>query len=163
MRLALSSEKREQLLQRLAQGARNAELASEFGLSKQQVQGIRMGWARQIAKRRDIAEEQEEGSQPTPTVSASVDEIVRYLRQQDDVVVPQEGGAFLVNARFRLPLDKLVSRANRMRTRQGKPEFRLAGHQPPGEPNPNPANGHPTRAASDKSRRGHPIFRPILL
>jgi hypothetical protein len=50
--LALSPERREQLLQRLAQGARNAELASEFGLSKQQVQGVRMGSARQIANRR---------------------------------------------------------------------------------------------------------------
>src|SRR5260370_29015410 len=39
MRLALSPEKREQLLQRLAQGARNAAWASEFGLSKQQGQG----------------------------------------------------------------------------------------------------------------------------
>jgi hypothetical protein len=46
--LALSPEHREQLLQRFAQGARNAELASEFGLSKQQVQGIRMGSARDV-------------------------------------------------------------------------------------------------------------------
>jgi hypothetical protein len=140
--LGLSPEKREQLLQRLAQGARNAELASEFGLSKQQVQGVRMGSARQISKRRHVADKQEQGSQPTPDSSTSVDEIVRYLRQQDDVVVPQDDGQFLINARFRLPLDKLVSRANRIRTRQGKPEFRLAGHRPPAEPNPNPANGH---------------------
>ena len=43
----------EQLLERLAQGARNAELASDFGLSTRQVQGIRMGSAREIARRRD--------------------------------------------------------------------------------------------------------------
>jgi hypothetical protein len=131
-RLALPLERREQLLQRLAQGARNAELASEFGLSKQQVQGIRMGSARQIKKRLHTVDEQEQGLQPTSDLSASVDEIVRYLRQQDDVVVRQDGGEFLVNARDKLPLEGLISRANRMRTRQGKPEFRLADHQPSG-------------------------------
>src|SRR5437016_4428662 len=97
MRLSLSPEKREQLSQRLAQGARNAELASEFGLSKQQVPGIRMGLARQIAQRRHTVGEQEPGSQPVPSLSASTDEIVRDLRHQDDVVVPQERGQFLVN------------------------------------------------------------------
>ena len=51
--LTLAAEQREQLLERLAQGARNAELASDFGLSTRQVQGIRMGSAREIARRRD--------------------------------------------------------------------------------------------------------------
>jgi hypothetical protein len=57
---------------------------------------------------------------------ATADDIVRYLRQQDDIVVPQGEGAFLVNGRFRLELSELVARANKMRGRQGKPEFRLA-------------------------------------
>jgi hypothetical protein len=157
-RLALAPEKREQLLQRFAQGARNAELASEFGLSMQQVQGIRMGSARQISNRRHIVDKQQKGSQPTPDPSASVDEIVRYLRQQDDVVVPQEDGEFLINGRFKLPLDGLISRANRMRTRQGKPEFRTVGHRPPGEAHPTSVNGHQTRAVTGKLRNGHPIF-----
>jgi DNA-binding NarL/FixJ family response regulator len=51
--LSLSPEQREQLLNRLAQGARNRDLASEFGLSARQVQGVRMGAARQIADRRN--------------------------------------------------------------------------------------------------------------
>jgi DNA-binding CsgD family transcriptional regulator len=51
--LTLAPEQREQLLERLAQGARNAELARDFGLSTRQVQGIRMGSAREIARRRD--------------------------------------------------------------------------------------------------------------
>ena len=51
--LTLSPEKREQLLERLAEGARNAELARDFGLTPKQVQGIRMGSAREIARRRD--------------------------------------------------------------------------------------------------------------
>jgi hypothetical protein len=156
--LALSPEQREQLLRRLAQGARNGELADEFGLSSRQVQGIRMGSARQIARLRHTVDEQKQGSQPAPAVSASVDEIVRYLRQQDDVVVPQEGGEFLVNARFSLPLEKLVSRANRMRARQGKPEFHLADYQSSAEPTPGAANGHPLRADDGKFRNGRPIF-----
>jgi hypothetical protein len=156
--LALSPEHREQLLQRFAQGARNAELASEFGLSKQQVQGIRMGSAREIAKRRDIIDQNQQEAPTTTDLSASVEEVVRYLRQQDDVVVPQEGGEFLVNARFSLPLEKLVSRANRMRIRQGKPEFRLAGHQSSGKPTPPSANGHPPRVSNGKLRDDHPIF-----
>jgi DNA-binding CsgD family transcriptional regulator len=154
--LALSQEQREQLLRRLAQGARNGELANEFGISSRQVQGIRMGSARQIAGLRRTVDEQEQGSQPAPAVSVSIDEIVRYLRQQDDVVVPQEGGEFLVNARFRLPLEKLVTRANRMRARQGKPEFQMA--QSSAERTAGAANGHPARADDGKLRKGHPIF-----
>jgi DNA-binding NarL/FixJ family response regulator len=50
--LSVSAEQREQLLERLAQGATNAELAAEFGLSSRQVQGFRMGSAREIAARR---------------------------------------------------------------------------------------------------------------
>src|SRR5437879_1111445 len=102
---------------------------------KQQVQGIRMGSARQAAKLHHTVDEHEEGSQPGHPVSASVDEIVYYLRQQDDVVVPQENAEFLVNGRFGLQLDELVSRANRMRARQAKPELRIAGHPPSGELN----------------------------
>lgn len=55
--LTLSSADRDGLLERLAQGAPNAELAAEFGLSTKQVQGIRMGSAREIARRRDRARE----------------------------------------------------------------------------------------------------------
>jgi len=51
--VVLSAEERERLMDRLAAGARNTDLATEFGLSPRQVQGIRMGSARDIAKRRD--------------------------------------------------------------------------------------------------------------
>jgi hypothetical protein len=56
---------------------------------------------------------------------ASIDDVVRYLRQRDDVVVRAEGGAFLLNARFRMTAGELVSRANRMRARDRKPPFQL--------------------------------------
>jgi DNA-binding CsgD family transcriptional regulator len=141
--LALSLEPREQLLDRLAVGATNAELAREFGLGARQVQGIRMGAAREIANRRNRQSKPlVPRAEDTP---ASPEEVVRYLRQQDDVVVPQDEGEFLVNGRFRLTLAELLSRANRMRSRQGKPEFKLA-------------NGGSSRAAHSVANNPHPIF-----
>lgn len=121
-RLSLSEEQRERLLERMAEGVANAELAREFNLAAKQVQGIRMGSARKIAARRERQTKQatpvEEGQHWAP-----VDDIVRYLRQQDDVVVPNGDGTYLINARFRLGFADLVDRANKMRRRQGKPEF----------------------------------------
>ena len=55
-------------------------------------------------------------------VLAGAEDIVRYLRQRDDVVVP-ENGFFLVNGRFRLSPGELLARANKMRARQGMPLF----------------------------------------
>ena len=90
--LALSLETREQLLDRLAVGATNAELAREFGLGARQVQGIRMGAAREIANRRN--RQPKPLASPAEDTSASPEEDVRYLRQQDNVVVPQDEGEF---------------------------------------------------------------------
>jgi hypothetical protein len=44
-------------------------------------------------------------------------------RQQGDVIVKSGQFAFLVNNRFTLDFEQLLTRANRMRSRQGKPEF----------------------------------------
>lgn len=123
--LVLSAEQRERLLDRLAKGARNAELATEFGLSPRQVQGVRMGSAREIAERRNRLPDTASSASGLSQERAVPEDIVRFLRQQDDIVVPQADGDFLVNGRFRLALPELVSRANKMRHRQGKPEFRL--------------------------------------
>ena len=121
-RLALSAAQRDRLLNRLAEGAQNAELASEFGLSAKQVQGIRMGSSREIAKRRHGSTD---GIPFEVQETALAEDVVRYLRQQDDTVVPEGSNAFLVNGRFRLTPNELVERANKMRRRRGKPEFRL--------------------------------------
>jgi ATP-binding cassette subfamily B protein RaxB len=51
-RLGLSADQRERLLDGLAGGAKNIELAHEFGLSPRQVQGVRLGSAQEIALRR---------------------------------------------------------------------------------------------------------------
>jgi hypothetical protein len=52
-----------------------------------------------------------------------MDDIVRYLRQQDDVVVPVGTASYLVNGRFQLNCEELLARANKIRERQGKPLF----------------------------------------
>src|SRR5205814_5531553 len=93
-----------------------------------QVQGVRMGCAREIAKRRTALAAHSPApakQQQVTGATASIDEIVRYLRQQDDVVVPQEDGGYLVNGRFRMTAAELTLRANRMRTRQRKRPSRL--------------------------------------
>jgi hypothetical protein len=56
---------------------------------------------------------------------ASIEDVVRYLRQRDDTVVRAEAGIFVVNGRFRMSADDLASRANRMRARDQKPAFQL--------------------------------------
>ncbi len=104
-----------------------------------------MGAAREIAKRRDRQVMMDAATSEAGDLPASAEEIVRYLRQQDDVVVPQDEGQFLVNGRFRLGLAELISRANRMRNRQGKPEFSAA-------------NGHASRASRSGVGSRHPIF-----
>jgi hypothetical protein len=131
-RLALSEEQRDRLLTRLAGGAKNLELAIEFGLSLRQVQGLRIGCAREIARRRAQPDDNAAQHEQEPMPVVLVEDIVRYLRQQDDVVVPQEDGSYLVNARFRMSPSELTIRANRMRTRQRKPAFEL----PPGKGHP---------------------------
>jgi hypothetical protein len=57
------------------------------------------------------------------SVLAGQEEVVRYLRQRNDVVVPDGANAYLVNGRFRLNFDEMLARANKMRERQGRPLF----------------------------------------
>src|SRR3954451_3153780 len=104
--MQLSISERERLIERLASGATNTELASEFGVSRRQVQGLRLGLARKGTKWRTSLEEKQ---QPTEeTHPASADEVVRYLRQQDDIVVQHGEGRYLVNDRFQLSLPDLI-------------------------------------------------------
>ena len=61
-----------------------------------------------------------------PRRSALIEDVVRYLRRRDDTVVPKGADLFLVNGRFPMSSDELISRANRMRERDGKPTFQLS-------------------------------------
>ena len=56
-------------------------------------------------------------------VLAGMEDIVRFLRQQDDVVVSAGTATYLVNGRFQLNSKELLDRANKIRDRQGKPQF----------------------------------------
>ena len=152
---ALTDEQRDQLLDRLAGGARNAELAAEFGISSRQIQGLRMGCARDIVERRArLSTQPAEPEQPpaatgsideiSPAATASIDSVVRFLRQQDDVVVPQQDGKYLINGRFRMSAAELIARANRMRERQRKQPFEVSS-----------LPIHPMRIAPST---GHPLF-----
>jgi hypothetical protein len=85
-----------------------------------------MGSARRIAERRKRPLE-DSNNEGTAVITASEDDVVRYLRQQDEVVVRSEDGVFCLNGRFRMVLSELVAKANRMRIRQGKPTFTLIG------------------------------------
>ena len=86
-----------------------------------------------------------EAPDPASPNGDGLDDVVRYLRQQDDVVVPQAPGEFLLNGRFRMNATELVGRANRMRSRQGKPPF--------------PFNGRASRLPEPIRSTGHPMFR----
>jgi hypothetical protein len=108
------------IIARLVQGAKNVEVAAEFGLTQRQVQGFRM----QMLRSRSIGPRaSSDRSTTSPKMPVSVDAVVRYLRQQGDVVVAAENGQFLVNGRFKLPLHELVDRANRMLARGSKDLF----------------------------------------
>lgn len=143
----LTEDQRDRLLERLSEGARNAELVAEFGISAKQVQGFRMGCNREIASRRTRLADKSLGpeTQHQPAnETASIDEIVRYLRQQDDVVVSQEDGWYMVNGRFRMSVAELADRANRIRSRQQKPAFQI------------PTAG--LQLGADSGQKCHPLF-----
>ncbi len=96
---------RVELLSRLAEGASDADIIAEFGLTKRQIVGLRLQMGHMTGD------------------GASAEEVVRFLRQQGDVVTGQAQDGFLVNGRFRLTYDDLVGRANRIRARHGKMLF----------------------------------------
>lgn len=104
---ALAAERRTQMLARITDGASDAELVAEFGLSPRQAQDFRT----QMVQLRSAV------------VSATEEDVVRYLRQQGDIVIGAGEGQFLVNARFKLSFEELLDRANRMRYRQNKELF----------------------------------------
>lgn len=134
---SLTPERREELLDRIACGETNAALAVEFGLPRKQIQGLRMGAARRIALRRPAGQASEPRGKPEK-ISASIEDVVRYLRQQDDVVVSEGGNRFLVNGRFHLDPAELLAKANRIRERHDKPLFRLGEPQADSLPGPIP-------------------------
>jgi hypothetical protein len=128
----LNPEEKAELSARLDACNSNAQLAVEFGLTPRQVQGFRMQVGRRAKSKIAAINPQPRAAASAPaslTNSPVIDEVVRYLRQQGDVVVADGPGMFLLNGRFRLDVDQLQHRANRMRQRQRKPEFQI-GERP---------------------------------
>jgi hypothetical protein len=57
------------------------------------------------------------------TVLAAADDIIRYLREHDLTILPDEDGTFLVNGQFRETFKELTDRGNRLRQERGLPCF----------------------------------------
>ena len=126
----LAPEKKAALIVRLEAGEPNTRLAAEFGLTPRQVQGLRMQVGRRAKRKLAAVNRQQHGPTSVSSTGSSVmDEVVRYLRQQGDFIVADGPGMFLINRLFRLDVDQLQHRANRMRQRQRKPEFQI-GERP---------------------------------
>jgi hypothetical protein len=92
----------------LADGVSDADIMNKFGLTKRQLLGFRLQMG-------------------CETEAVSTNEVVRFLRQQGDIVVGRDEDGFLVNGRFRMTLPDLVARANRIRARQRKTLFQVQG------------------------------------
>jgi len=124
----LEPAKKAAITARLEAGDSNAQLAAEFGLTPRQVQGFRMQVGRRAKSKIAAVNPQRQAAVSSPASSTNspvIDEVVRYLRHQGDVVVAEGPGMFLVNGLFRLDVDQLQHRANRMRQRQLKPQFQI--------------------------------------
>ena len=119
-------------------GATNQDLAQRFGLTPRQANGIRMGLAKrvpQIALKRIVAKPpkmsldratelqmQSEFLQQKVKTPATVEDVVRYLRQRGDVVT-RSGSVFSINYRLSLTEEELFRRANEKRAQLGLPAF----------------------------------------
>jgi len=126
----LEPDKKAEISARLLACDSNAQLAAEFGLTPRQVQGFRMQVGRRAKSKLAAINPRQRAAASAPVpLTPVMDEVMRYLRQQGDVVVADGPGMFLVNGRFRLDFDQLQHRANRMRQRQRKPEFQI-GERP---------------------------------
>lgn len=127
----LTNAQKEELKSRLAAGASNSEVATEFGLSLRQVQGFRMQLARKASRMEPPETTDEARSDPKDPVlhppPSLVEDVVRYLRQQGDVVVKAEPSGFLLNGSGGLTFEQLLHRANRILSRHGKPQFSMPG------------------------------------
>jgi|HubBroStandDraft_1064217.scaffolds.fasta_scaffold01335_13 hypothetical protein len=110
----------------LASGANNREIAARFGLTLRQTNGLRQGLARRKTPpeplRGDGGPQEAPRGQRQELTAESLDDVVRFLRQRDDVIV-RNGENFLLNSRQLLTAAELVERANRKRRELGKAAF----------------------------------------
>jgi len=112
----LDQEAKARFIQEAARNPDNRHLAQAFGLSVRQAHAIRVGVSKYIASaRREYELQMQDDFLRNKTKSRStMDDVVRYLREIDDVVVP-DGQHYVVNSNLTLTAEQLVERANRKR------------------------------------------------
>jgi hypothetical protein len=112
----LDQEAKARFIQEAARNPDNRHLAQTFGLSIRQAHAIRVGVSKYIASaRREYEQQMQDDPLRTKAKSGStMDDVVRYLREIDDVVVP-DGRHYVVNSNLTLTAEQLVERANRKR------------------------------------------------
>jgi hypothetical protein len=141
----LDQETRDRFIREAARKPDNRHLAQTFGLSVRQAHAIRVGLSKLIAQaQRDLStgvsnfkragapidadterKMQEDFLRTRPSVPPTIDDVVRYLRQMGDVVVPH-GETYIVNYRLTLTSEQLLERANNKRRERALDPFVLA-------------------------------------
>jgi len=112
----LDQETKARFIHEAARNPDNRHLARIFGLSVRQTHAIRVGVSKYIAtaRREYELQMQDEFLKNKVKSGPTMDDVVRYLRQRDDVVVPT-GQHYVVNSNLALTAEELIERANRKR------------------------------------------------
>jgi hypothetical protein len=86
-------------------------------------------WLSQLAATQPIEERKETvtgaGAFDGLSSIVTIDDVVRYLKDSGETIVPETGDKFLVNGCSTENVDGLLDRANRKRTRERLPRFAL--------------------------------------
>jgi hypothetical protein len=145
----LDKETRDRFIREAARKSDNRYLAQTFELSVRQAHAIRVGLSKFIAQaRRELPrcasnskrvgvpidretelKMEEDFLRTRPSAPPTMDDVVRYLRQAGDVVVPN-GENYVVNYRLTLASEQLLERANSKRRERAQDPFVLAAGMP---------------------------------
>jgi hypothetical protein len=151
-RQLLDKETRSRFIHEAAVNPDNRHLAQLFGLSVRQAHAIRVGLSKFIADgRREIElQMQDDFLKNKSAAGATMDDVVRYLRQINDVVVPN-GPNYVVNYKLALTAEQLLERANAKRRERKQAPLMLETAGLPCGASPLPANG----AAEEARQSAH--------
>jgi hypothetical protein len=127
-RQLLDKDTRTRFIQEAAINPDNRHLAQIFGLSVRQAHAVRVGLSKFIAAARRETElkMQHEFLRNKSAAGATIDDVVRYLRQINDVVVPN-GQDYIVNYKLTLTAEQLLERANAKRRERSQQPLVIEG------------------------------------
>lgn len=133
-RQLLDKDTRTRFIQEASINSDNRHLAQIFGLSVRQAHAIRVGLSKFIAEaRREIElQMQHDFLRNKSAAGATMDDVVRYLRQINDVVVPN-GQNYVVNYKLALTAEQLLERANAKRRERNQKPLVIEGPDAPHE------------------------------